>query len=110
VLGWQQAIRRCQTFGNVKSEPKAESFLSMLLKDTVSCWDYVASVVEEWTWRNGRMILKRKIPRLSAILFYHTFHMDESGINPGLKRLRWSWGSVLPLSTHVRGFKPGRSL
>jgi hypothetical protein len=26
-----------------------------------------------------------------------------------LKRLRWSRGSVLPLSTRVRGFKPGRS-
>jgi len=25
------------------------------------------------------------------------------------KRLRWSGGSVLPLSTQVRGFKPGRS-
>jgi len=26
-----------------------------------------------------------------------------------LKRLRWSRGSVLPLSTRVHGFKPGRS-
>jgi len=26
------------------------------------------------------------------------------------KRLRWSRGKVLPLSTQVRGFKPGRSL
>ena len=26
-----------------------------------------------------------------------------------VKRLRWSRGSVLPLSTQVRGFKPGRS-
>jgi hypothetical protein len=25
------------------------------------------------------------------------------------KRLRWSKGSVLPLGTQVRGFKPGRS-
>jgi hypothetical protein len=48
VLGWQQTIRRCQTLQNVKSEPKEVSFLSMIFKDIVSCWDYVASVVEEW--------------------------------------------------------------
>jgi len=30
-------------------------------------------------------------------------------LNLTTMRLRWSWGSVLPLSTQVHGFKPGRS-
>jgi hypothetical protein len=35
--------------------------------------------MEHW-WN----VLTRKILRLSAILFHHTFHTDYSGINPGL--------------------------
>jgi hypothetical protein len=34
---------------------------------------------------------------------------EEDWIKVVTQRLRWSRGSVLPLSTKVRGFKPGRS-
>ena len=37
-------------------------------------------------------------------------YTKEGSSNIKRKRLQWSRGSVLPLSTQVRGFKPGRSL
>jgi len=36
-------------------------------------------------------------------------YTKEGSSNIKRKRLQWSRGSVLPLSTQVRGFKPGRS-
>jgi hypothetical protein len=49
----------------------------------------------------------------SVTVRIHSYHQMSSYI-PTLskvlsKRLRWSKGSVLPLSTQVRGFEPGRS-
>ena len=38
-----------------------------------------------------------------------TFPPFDSTESRRHKRLQWSSGSVLPLSTKVRGFKPGRS-
>ena len=38
-----------------------------------------------------------------------TLNMMVHKVTTGLKRLRWSRGSVLAFGTQVRGFKPGRS-
>jgi hypothetical protein len=37
------------------------------------------------------------------------FGIGRNRPTPQWKRLWWSWGSALPLSTQVCGFKPGRS-
>ena len=49
-------------------------------------------------------------PRTKLQLVLKFFHMADNSLSRSRsKRLRWSRGSVLPLSTQVCGFKPGRS-
>ena len=44
-----------------------------------------------------------------SYLNIHIILVSDFDINLYKRKYQWSGGSVLPLSTQVRGFKPGRS-
>jgi len=52
------------------------------------------------------LLLLLLLNKIASKLTNITFLMFNQ---PRTERLRWSRGSVLPLSTQVRGFKPGQS-